>query len=272
MLITLGVISMDDAAALAQSRQGHVLALVAVGAGIAATLLCSLLGIGSDITGVIVSATAGIPAVIGLVGTRARRDRSADLRRLQHGELRRPVSSVVLLLAVSILAVDSALGVLIVAIVPPDAPAGVGWLVVLAIFVASFLMATYASHYLGPRPYAMASVAVLGMVAARVVILVVTLSSIGAPDAIPFYLEGLVLHVFTLGAVLLGVFVGRRRHTRFVAEKAARLESEIRLDAPSDARTQEPPRARTRIPRSRLRSASLGAPLRRRRRGRNESG
>ncbi|MGJ0388317.1 hypothetical protein [Microbacterium sp. CGR1] len=214
------------------------LALVAVIAAVVVGLACSFAAVSPEISGTLVSATGAIPAGIGLYRSRKNRDRAADLARLRDGELRRPVALVVVILAVGLLAWDSLTGAIFGSAAAVAGIEALSWIAMLVTYAGAFVMAMYAGHYLGTNPYAMATLAVVGMLAARVVILAVTLTSIGAADLIPYYLAAMLLHVLTLGVVLLGVFVGRRRQPRFVAEKAARLDAALHgttRDAPADA-------------------------------------
>lgn len=229
---------MSDSDVLASNRQANQLALVAVIAAVVVGLLCSFAAVSPEISGTLVSATGAIPAGIGLYRSRKNRDKTADLARLREGELRRPVALVVVFLAVGLLAWDSLTGAIFGSAAAVTGIEALSWIAMLVTYAGAFVMAMYAGHYLGSKPYAMATLAVLGMLAARVVILMVTLASIGAPDLIPYYLAAMLLHVLTLGVVLLGVFVGRRRQPRFVAEKAARLDAALhgsRRDAPGGA-------------------------------------
>ncbi|MFJ4225223.1 hypothetical protein [Microbacterium sp. NPDC089695] len=257
---------MADSASIADNRTTHVLALIAIAAGIVVTVVFSLLKLPETVTAVAGSATTAIPAVIGLSTGRRRRDRTADLARLRRGELRRPVSLAVVLLGVAILACDSLIGVAVATVAGAKGSAVLLWTGVALVVAAAFAMSVYASHYLGPRPYAMASMAVAGMIAARIFILTITLISLGAADAIPIYLGTLVLHVFTLGGVLLGVWVGRRRQAGFVAAKADRLSTELDDGGTTvHARaTESPVPGSARADRPRLRYAALRDGVRRR--------
>ena len=216
---------MSDGAVLASNRESNVLALVAVFAAVAVGLICSFLAVSADVAGALVSATGAIPAGIGLYRSRKRRDPSADLRRLRQGELRRPVALVVVLLAVSLLAWDSLVGAIIGSAAAVTGWVMLSWLGILLTYVGAFVLALYAGHYLGSNPYALGSIAVVGMLVARVAILMATLEALGLGDQTAYYLAWMLLHIGTWAAVLLGISVSRRRQERFIAEKAAKLES-----------------------------------------------
>jgi hypothetical protein len=99
--------------------------------------------------------------------------------------------------------------------------------------VADFFIASYASHYLGKRPYAWTGIAVVSSYAGQAMIVLsgglagfsedVHYNDPSVPHYAP-YVFFAVAYLGSLGVCLAGVRYGRRRHDTFLAKKLERLQ------------------------------------------------
>jgi hypothetical protein len=223
--------------------------LLGISAGLAAALvaggLCSWANFSQPVTTSVMAFAVAIPAAIELQIKDRRRDTTVDRARIKDGELRRPVGPVVTLLAATILVLDSAvalfsvsgfsalvrasrIGITTAKIVSPFFTV----LPVMLLGLCLFLVASYASHYLGNHAYLWTTAAVgCALVGRELVVLGMSVSSMLEPllreigeSLVDFLLSEAVTYLNFLFVCMAGVWFGRRHHAAFLARKLARME------------------------------------------------
>lgn len=232
---------MTNVAADSNDRRAHGIALVAAGAAIFAAVACSLLQLSEVATSVVATTAGAVPAAIGYFRSPQKSDKVKDLALLRKGTLSRPVPLVIVLLALAIFVWDSIVGAILVPFMPVDGFNLASLLGILLVVAGAFGISWYASHYLGDRPFRATIIAVIGMIGARVIVIIIVLSIAGASSLIPQYALGLLFHLLTLGAALAGVYLGRRRQSAFVAAKANRLAVTLGEDVGGPPSSDPPP-------------------------------
>jgi hypothetical protein len=165
-----------------------------------------------------------------------RRDKAADIARIQRGELRRPVGLVVVLLAAVVVLLDSAAGFVRAEIDDfwirlPQRTAGATQ--ALDIFpltclgASLFLVASYASHYFARRPYLWTATAVVCALAIRELVVLMLFNSTlrKSGPLLSYWLEAEVpAYLDFLPICMVAVWVGRRYHDAFLEKKLARMQ------------------------------------------------
>jgi hypothetical protein len=84
---------------------------------------------------------------------------------------------------------------------------------------SDFVIASYASHYLGKHPYLWTAVAVGAVFVLHTLLEIVTSGFDLTWLAVAFS-----VHIFYLGACLAGAWYGRRHHAEFLEKKLARMK------------------------------------------------
>lgn len=197
-------------------------------------LVCYSLQVPPPVQGPLTGGAVGIPAAIDYQLQARRRDKREDIARIQRNELRRPLGLVVAMFAVVLFLVEQ-MGLLGAALLTPPSfevlsPWSLAWLVAYCVaMIADFFIASYASHYLGKRPYLWAVVAVVFSYALQLLLLLATRMGIGWHerfDSVFHVISGLG-YLGSLGACLAGVRHGRRHHHAFLAKKLARIQPKV---------------------------------------------
>jgi hypothetical protein len=198
---------------------------ISIGAAVVCGLVCAQLKLLPGVTGTLVSGAGALPAAIEYRLLGRRRNVADEISRIRQGELRRPVGLVVIMLAAALflaeVMADAAVGGSAFATsLPGVTPVALTGLIGAAL---AFFISWYASHYLGKHPYRWTVVAVGGVF---IIIEVANLGSFGAGWRFVLYLSSVTFahSSLVLNASLAGVWCGRRRHDKFLANKLARLE------------------------------------------------
>jgi hypothetical protein len=241
--------------------------LLGISAGIIAALaagfVCKWAGLPDQATTAVTVSAGGVPAAVALRIKSLRRDPNVDIARIEHGELRRPVGLVVMLLAAAIILLDTMsgaamggigdfLGDLITAHkIDPNTANVVGGPLqhaVPPIFLGMclLLVASYASHYFAKRPYLWTATAVGCALAVRELLVFAFRSTRGIKLLIEESfgsLAGLLVsevlgYLGVLFICMVGVWLGRRYHDAFLAKKLVRIEGKA-------ARQQFTPQSQT---------------------------
>jgi Short C-terminal domain len=231
--------------------------LVGVSAGLvaaaAAGFLCNWTGekeLTQYVVPLAVSLAMATPPAVQLRIKSRHRDRNADIARIEHGELRRPVALVVMLLAAAILLFDSAAGFILTVIHQELTRAGgreIGIAKVVGLAFETFvpiilglcfvLVASYASHYFARRPYLWTTIAVGCALAVRELVVLRYKSALGGLFATVLS-SAVLVYVGILFICLVGTWLGRRYHDAFLAKKLVRIEGKA-------ARQQFTPQSQT---------------------------
>jgi hypothetical protein len=232
------------------------LGLIAVlGATVVAGSLCAWAGLEPHVTSSVTAFAGALPAAIALHMKGRRRDINRDTARVRDGDLRRPVGLVVVLLAAAVLLLDTAVGAMAggiqgrigdlirAGIVETSTAQVVASLLTSFLFmllgICLFLVASYASHYLGKYPYlwtagAVGCALVVRVLAVRVSWESMLKSAMGVSIGM-FLLGTIVFYLGVLVVCMAGAWFGRRHHDEFLATKLARMERKAPL---LDAATQ----------------------------------
>jgi hypothetical protein len=215
----------SEPAAARFDRSSLIIVGISIGAAVVCGLVCAQLKLLPGVTGTLVSGAGALPAAIEYRLLGRRRNVTDEISRIRHGELRRPVGLVVVMLAAALFVAEvmanAAVGARALASSLPSVT-----LVALTGLIAAalaFFIAWYASHYLGKHPYRWTVVAVGGVF---IIITAANLGSFGAGWRFVLYLSSVTFahSSLMLNASLAGVWCGRHRHDKFLAKKLARLE------------------------------------------------
>jgi hypothetical protein len=234
--------------------------LLGIGAGLVAAVaagsVCKWVGLSDPATTSVTVLAMSVPPAVELKIKSRHRDTNVDIARLQRGELHRPVGLMVMLLAAAFVLIDSAPGLMTLGIsrllngllgtgkieenTAKVVSSGLGGSLIVIFFTCYFLVASYASHYFGRRPYLWTAIAVGCALAVREG-LVITMWSV---SSFKIYVRDtlgslagmlVVVALVYLGGVLficmLGVWLGRRYHDAFLAKRLARLEGKAAREA-----------------------------------------
>ena len=197
-------------------------------------LLCTLVEAPPPVAGPLVAGAGALPAAIEYSLRGRRRNVTEDISRIRQGELRRPVSLVVKMLAAALLLVDSIIGAIfgsvMVGIAISDGTAQMlGWFATLVAAVGGLLVSSYASHYLGKRPYMGTAVAVGAVFVLRIIIILLVFGVDPILAGLDRMVEGFLI---LLVACEAGAWFGRRHHDKFLAKKLARIEHKASRKTP----------------------------------------
>ena len=212
------------------------------GAALAVGLLCAFAGTPTEVTGTLVATAGGLPAAIEYSLRGRGRNVADDISRIRQGELRRPISLVVAMLATALLLIDSIIGGIVGAVIGgfaiSEGAAQMLWLIAsLVVLVCGFLVSSYASHYLGKRPYLWTGVAVVVCCVVRLLIVLLVF------DGLDWMVVGEIVVGFLALIVVCeaGVWFGRRHHAKFLAKKLARIEHKASQKTPLSPAPQPSP-------------------------------
>ena len=224
----------------------HERSIVGIGASVAAAsvigLVCAALNAPELVQGTVTAGAAGLPAAIEYGIQSRRRDTREDMARIQQGELRRPIGLVVAMFAAALFLVD----VTFSAAAAPFIVNGIersdridGTIIMLGIFGwffvggSAFVISSYASHYLGKKPYLWTAVSVGCAFVFRALLVLVALGVL-----IPELFALFVIYLWYLGACLAGTWYSRRHHAKFLEKKLVRMQ---RKASPAAAASTDPP-------------------------------
>jgi hypothetical protein len=233
---------MAEAAAPADPRQNTLaLLLVETAAVTVVPVLCRWARWDEGTTTVVTTAAAAVPPWYVYLSRRRRRDPVQEVDALGHAVITRPVVLVVLILAVSLLAVDRLLsglmGFLAGMIVATTGGDGTTTMVVAGLLslgvtipcllAATFLMSRHAGYYLGGKPIQRAMVAVV----LYTVLSIVIAAFAGLPLNL-ILLTNLVLLPVLLGLSAWGAWASKKRRAKYAASKLfEKLDAEDQLKA-----------------------------------------
>ncbi len=176
----------------------------------------------------VLAVAVGLPAAVAYHRQSAQRDKVADFAQIAQGQLRRPIGLVVILFASLLLfgwGVSAWIGLHLFKPVIGSWPA---WSIcgfTLA-WILSFLLASYASHYIAKHTYRWTTVS------AGLVAVILVLAFVGDPFVQRAQGLNLVLRILMcvvavtgfVGACLIGTWHGRRHHDEFLKKKLERIE------------------------------------------------
>jgi hypothetical protein len=219
--------------------------LLGIGASLATVLALGLLFTAIDlptpVQASMLAIAVGLPAAIAYRWQSRHRDKTEDAARIAKGELRRPIGLVVsILIAALFLAMTAAFGIVgTISAIQRGIRAPLVYLLIVG--PLGFVVASYASHYLGKHPYRWTVVA--AAIPCLVFVAIATLSDALKKGVLytAIFLV-LLLAAFCLpfiGASLGGAWYGRRHQAKFLAKKLERM----RRKASRAAAMQQPPPA-----------------------------
>ena len=245
--------------AASRFHEGSILGIFAgLVSVVAVGLLCDATGAPYAVQSAATAGAVGLPAAIEYSIKARRRDKIKDVSRIRQGELRRPIGLVLAMFAAVLFLVDSMIGRTFAVALAEGYPVSHTTAIMLAIFgvlivgVFGFFASSYASHYLGKKPYLWTAVAVGSIFVLRVLLLLVEYRVTPAEDravlaeygVMPRVLLRLfVAYLIYLGACLAGVWYGRRRHGEFLAKKLARMQSKASRAAGNEIAAHPPSQA-----------------------------
>jgi hypothetical protein len=223
---------------------------VSVGAAVAVERLCKSLGVSDPLTGTLTAGAASLPAAAAYSLQGRRRNVTDEIWRLRQGELRRPITPVVVMLTAALFVAEVIANDVVkrklgqpYSIIEAIGPRLSFWYEIDYIFIGliagalAFFISWYASHYLGKHPYRWTVVAV------GVVFILIEAVGVANRDYYPtwrnyhFLSDAFAYNLMVLNASVAGAWCGRRRHDKFLAKKLARLE---RKAAKQAAKRPEP--------------------------------
>ena len=199
-----------------------------IGAATAVGLLTSWVNAPTVVQGTVTAGAAGLPAAIEYGIQSRRRDTREDVARIQQGELRRPISLVVAMFAAALFLVDMTFSAAAAPFIVSGFERGDridGTIIMLGIFGwffvggSAFFISSYASHYLGKKPYLWTAVSVGCAFVFRALLVLVALGVL-LPELFALF----VIYLWYLGACLAGTWYGRRHHEKFLEKKLVRMQ------------------------------------------------
>jgi len=226
----------------------HEHSILGIGAGIVSVVLvgfvCDVVGAPYVVQYAATAGAIGLPAAIEYSVKARRRNKAADESALRQGELRRPTGLVVAMFAAALVVlflIDTIIGrTFVVALTEGNGisrNAAIAMAIVGAaiVGVCGFFASSYASHYLGNKPYLWTAVTVGVVFVLRALLALVEyrITPAGGRAILAEYgvMPALLIRLFVangiyLGACLAGTWYGRRHHDEFLAKKLARAQRE----------------------------------------------
>jgi hypothetical protein len=181
--------------------------------------VCKAAELDSNITTGLSGMAVLLPAAIKANVKKQQLTSQQEVAALEGGHMGRPLGLVLSLFIGAIIILDSVGGYLAISLAV-DSPRNAETIIytgtaILAVVV--FLIASYASHYMGDEPYLWTAVGIGGVVVVRLAIL-------GLFDLlVDPWIQGVIVgHLIYLVAALAGTWYGRQNHDKFIA---ARLQS-----------------------------------------------
>ena len=219
----------------------HEGSILGIGAGVVSVvvvgLLCNATGAPTVVQATATASAIGLPAAIEYSIQARRRDKIKDASRIRQGDLRRPIGLVVAMFAatfaVVLFLIDTIIGKIFWSALEDKYAISHSTAIVLTIFavlivgVVGFFISSYASHYLGKKPYLWTAVTVGSVYVFRALYLFAVVFpkyGVGGVLDVPMLFRLSVAPLIYLGACLAGVWYGRRHHDEFLAKKLARMQ------------------------------------------------
>lgn len=245
----------------------HEGSILGIGAGIVSVVavgfLCQALGAPYVVQTAATASAIGLPAAIEYSIFARRRNKIADASRIRQGDLRRPIGLVVAMFAAALVVlflIDSVIGRIFTEALADGIEISHATAIVMAILgiatiaVLGFFISSYASHYLGKKPYLWTTVAVVTVFVLRALLALVEyrttpveqraiLSQYGVTT--PLLIRLFAANLIYFAACLAGTWHGRHRHDQFLTKKLARIQRDAAraADAPDDTTPPAPPQA-----------------------------
>lgn len=198
-----------------------------------------------SVQGSVLAVAVGLPAAVAYRRQSMHRDRAEDAAQIAQGQLRRPIGLVVTLLVSSLVLAWTLSAQIGLRFFRPAIGSWPAWsLCGFAVaWVLSFLLASYASHYIARHSYRWTAIS------AGLVSVVLVLAFVGDPfvqraQGMALALKIVVFCVAVVGfvvACLAGTWHGRSHHDEFLKKKLERIEHNAapRSAVPSQAQTHE---------------------------------